>query len=613
MALTGKDFDFSGPGNSLYYCDGDAGTTTACGTSSFTIRNYTYHTWLRTTSFKTGGKNVTKIRLWAHDTSATANYGYKGILGLSSTLYSPSDYTSSIPSFTYQGETGTNLYQTYTYNTYYVDLSVNLNPNTNYYMYVGVKSGGAWQAVNYNSSSRYTHYYVEFLESTDVTYTIKYDANGGSGAPSSQTKTWGTNLTLSSTKPTRTGYQFAGWATSATGAVAYAAGGIYSTNSAATLYAVWTANTVKLAYNPNGGTVSASEYGYNDYGWITKNGETYFHVISYGSKANPYNATTFGLTRTGYTFDGKWYLYNKTDGITSTGLDQDTDYDSTQYYSQANKSTTTANATNITCYLYAGWEINSYTATFDANGGSTPSSSTITKNYDTALGTLPTTTRTGYTFNGWYTAKTGGTKISSTTKMGASNITYYAQWTKNSYNYTLGLATGAITTGSTASGSKEYGTTITLKATANTGYTWNKWKSSNTSLVADKTSANTSFTMPAGDLTMTPVVSAGAYTIIFNGNNATGGSMDNLVCTYDTQYTLPANGFTRTGYKFIGWATESDATTVEYADSALVKNLATSGTVTLYAIWDAQSQAFIWHDGKWHRALKYVYTTTGGR
>lgn len=71
------------------------------------------------------------------------------------------------------------------------------------------------------------------------TYTVSYNANGGSGAPSSQTKTYGVNLTLSSTAPTRAGYAFKGWATSSTGAVAYQAGGTYTANSAVTLYAVW--------------------------------------------------------------------------------------------------------------------------------------------------------------------------------------------------------------------------------------------------------------------------------------------------------------------------------------------------------------------------------------
>ena len=71
------------------------------------------------------------------------------------------------------------------------------------------------------------------------TYTVSYNANGGSGAPASQTKTYGVNLTLSSTVPTRAGYAFKGWATSSTGAVVYQAGGTYTANSSVTLYAVW--------------------------------------------------------------------------------------------------------------------------------------------------------------------------------------------------------------------------------------------------------------------------------------------------------------------------------------------------------------------------------------
>lgn len=75
-------------------------------------------------------------------------------------------------------------------------------------------------------------------------YTITYDANEGSGAPSSQTKWYGTTLTLSDTVPTRVGYNFLGWSTSSTATTAtYAAGGSYTSNSAATLYAVW-----ELAY-----------------------------------------------------------------------------------------------------------------------------------------------------------------------------------------------------------------------------------------------------------------------------------------------------------------------------------------------------------------------------
>ena len=115
-------------------------------------------------------------------------------------------------------------------------------------------------------------------------YTISYNANGGSGAPSSQTKLYGSSLTLSSTKPTRTGYTFQGWATSSTGSVAYAAGASYTANSSATLYAVWKANTYTIVYNANGGS-----------GAPGKQTKTYGAALTLSS-TKP--------TRTNYTFKG---------------------------------------------------------------------------------------------------------------------------------------------------------------------------------------------------------------------------------------------------------------------------------------------------------------------
>lgn len=90
-------------------------------------------------------------------------------------------------------------------------------------------------------------------------YTVTFNANGGSGAPSSQTKYYGKTLTLSTTKPTLSGATFMGWATStanaARGTVAYAAGASYTANAAATLYAVW---RYTIAYNANGGSGAPS-------------------------------------------------------------------------------------------------------------------------------------------------------------------------------------------------------------------------------------------------------------------------------------------------------------------------------------------------------------------
>ena len=88
-----------------------------------------------------------------------------------------------------------------------------------------------------------------------TSYTVSYNANGGSGAPSAQTKWYNESLTLSSTKPTRTGYTFAGWNTNSSGTgTNYSSGGTYTGNAAVTLYAKWTAITYTVSYNANGGT-----------------------------------------------------------------------------------------------------------------------------------------------------------------------------------------------------------------------------------------------------------------------------------------------------------------------------------------------------------------------
>lgn len=87
-------------------------------------------------------------------------------------------------------------------------------------------------------------------------YTVSYNANGGSGAPASQTKIHGINLTLSSKSPNRSKYQFMGWATSPNGSVVYHPGGTYSGNSNITLYAVWksTLSTVSIRSGTIGGS-----------------------------------------------------------------------------------------------------------------------------------------------------------------------------------------------------------------------------------------------------------------------------------------------------------------------------------------------------------------------
>ena len=94
--------------------------------------------------------------------------------------------------------------------------------------------------------------------------------------------------------------------------------------------------------------------------------------------------------------------------------------------------------------FYANWEKSSYTLTLNPNGGNVGYTSKLIE-YDKAYGPLPDPTRNGYTFLGWFTASSGGTQVSSSTKMGAGNVTIYAQWKAKpadaTFDYTGGVQT----------------------------------------------------------------------------------------------------------------------------------------------------------------------------
>ena len=124
------------------------------------------------------------------------------------------------------------------------------------------------------------------------TYTISYNANGGSGAPTAQTKTYGTDLTLTTSTPTRSGYTFNGWNTKSDGSgTNYSAGGKFTTNANTTLYAKWKQNTFTLRYNDNMGS-----------GCSTKT-----KTITPGNKLG----TLCRPTRSGYWYFNGWYYDGK--------------------------------------------------------------------------------------------------------------------------------------------------------------------------------------------------------------------------------------------------------------------------------------------------------------
>lgn len=152
-----------------------------------------------------------------------------------------------------------------------------------------------------------------------TSYTVAYNANGGTGAPESQTKWYGEALTLRPTSPTKTGHTFKGWATSKSGSVVYAKGASYTSNADVTLYAVWQAITYPVSFNANYGTgapsaqtktygktltlssVKPTRDGYNFLGWATSSTATTATYTAGGSYTANSAATLYAVWETGYT------------------------------------------------------------------------------------------------------------------------------------------------------------------------------------------------------------------------------------------------------------------------------------------------------------------------
>ena len=221
--------------------------------------------------------------------------------------------------------------------------------------------------------------------SAKTSYTVSYNANGGSGAPGNQTKWYSEDLNLSSTIPTRPGYTFNGWNTNSSGTgTNYSSGAKYTSNAALTLYAKWTINTYTVSYNANGGSSTPGNQ--------TKN---------YGSTIKIAGA----ISRTGYTFNG----WSGSDGV---------------YYSAGASFSGNYNLT-----LTARWTINTYTISYNANGGSgAPGNQTKTYGQNLILSsTIPT--KNSYNFKGWATSQNGAVAYQpGSTYTNNSGATLWAVW-----------------------------------------------------------------------------------------------------------------------------------------------------------------------------------------
>lgn len=229
----------------------------------------------------------------------------------------------------------------------------------------GTKYVGFWFYGNSEGAQAKEKIYITSLTATERGYTLTYNANGGSGAPSSASNV--TSTTISSTVPTRSGYDFLGWSTSSSATNAtYVAGDTIELSANTTLYAVWR-RFYTVTYDANGGSNAPSTGKKID-------GQTL--TLSSGVPTPP-TSTSMSYTVT----------FNSNGGV----CDQDM-----------------VTVTNITTYEFTNWNTssNGYGTTYQPGGSYVYNNDvtlyaqyTPTMTYNSI--TLPIPSRNNYDFLGW--------------------------------------------------------------------------------------------------------------------------------------------------------------------------------------------------------------------
>lgn len=223
--------------------------------------------------------------------------------------------------------------------------------------------------------------------------------------------------------------------------------------------------------------------------------------------------------------------------------------------------------------------------TFDANGG-TVSSRTIEVTEGKAIGSLPYASRSGYNFEGWFTAPNSGTNITSKTTAPSHDCTYYAHWTKLTYELRFD-ANG----GSDAPSAQSGNTTYTIPSTKPTrkGYIFLGWSKSSTFTTPSYQSGD-SITI-FSDTTLYAVWKAETYKLTYNAN---GGSNPPSAQSGSTSYSISKNEPTREGHTFLGWSESRYASSPSYNWGEWIT---ISSDTTLYAVWKVNSYTVSWKTG----------------
>lgn len=367
-------------------------------------------------------------------------------------------------------------------------------------------------------------------QSVSVTIVLTYNTNNGIGtAPTSSTYS-GSAITLPlGTGLSNSGYNFGGWSLTETGSALTSP---YSPSSSRTLYAVWTARQYTITYNSNGGTGSQSAGSY---------------TTAAAATALPVSST---FSRTGYSFGG-WAT------------------------SPSSTTPETSYSTSSDVTFYAIWNRGTYNVRFLANGG-TGSMETQTSSATANL-TANAFTFADRTFTGWNTSADGsGTSYSDSQSYPfLASLTLYARW-GNLITFSSQGATSGSPSRSSQSWTSGAINLATVGTMVKTGYTFGGWTNGTTTYAG-----GASYT-PTSGITFNPVWIAVTYTISYNSNLASSGTVPSNQSWTTGSSALNLSGNTgnlaKSGYTFGGWATTASSTTA-------VTTYSTSAAKTFYAIW----------------------------
>ncbi len=438
------------------------------------------------------------------------------------------------------------------------------------------------------------------------TYTcyLKYNANGGSGAPSDQsysgTSTSNHTFTISSTTPTKSGYTFKGWATTSSATSAsYQPGGTISVGykSTKTLYAVWEQNVTNITITVYKGNWASFMLLGVDTSEVTTSSKTY-------------------TVQSGTTIDVDWYgASSTTSGSQSSGMVTTTSYSSGCYNIVKATSLTypgggsdSMTAASGGKYYPAEQMISStsttyyFTIAYNANGGSGApgntnggSGSSTTKSV-TLSSTVPT--RSGYTFKGWATSNTATSaayQAGSSYSFSYGTTTLYAVWQQNTYtcylNFNANGGSGAPSNlNYTGTSTSNHTFTIPSTSPTRSGYTFLGWATSNNATSAAYQPGGSIAVSYNGTTTLYAVWSQVTYSchLNFNANGGSGAPSNQSFTGSSTNnhtFTIPNTVPTKSGSVFLGWATSSTANAPTYQPGASIA-VSYNGTTTLYAVWE---------------------------